>query len=171
MSQPPVATVIVIAQQPAMADVAEVYGPEVAARVEAIGGDVLAIEVVPIGGELLEERVRHYVEEQVPLVLTCGGSAIGPDDIVPELTAMLVERRVPGVEQLLRGAVAADHPEGAFERGVCGISADTLIVNLPRPIRLIESSLAALAPILPALLAALRGVSALDQDNPDPDPR
>lgn len=166
-----VPTVIVIAQHRGMADVAEQYGPEVAARVEAIGGDVLAIEVVPIGGDLLEERLHHYVDDEVPLVLTCGGSGIGPDDIVPELTAMLVERRVPGVEELLRRALAEEHPEGAFERGVCGVSADTLVVNLPRAIRLVESSLAALAPVLPSLLTALAGGSSLSGDDPDPDPR
>lgn len=168
---PPVATVIVIAQQEGMTRVAEVYGPEVAARVEAIGGDVLAIEVVPVGGDLLEERVRHYIEDSVPLVLTCGGTGIGPDDIIPELTAILVERRVPGLEEQLRHAFAQEHPEGAFERGVCGVSADTLVVNLPRSIRLIESGLATLAPILPALLPALDGLSSLDEDDPDPDPR
>lgn len=136
----------------------EHYGPEIAARVEAVGGDVLAIELVPIGGELFEARLQHYIDEQVPLLLTCGGSGIGPEDIVPELTSIIVERRVPGLEEHLRRALAAEGPDGLFERGGCGIAGETLVVNLPRSIRLAEAALAALAQVMPKLLDRLAGV-------------
>ncbi len=135
----------------------EEYGPEVAARVEAVGGDVLAIELVPLGGELFEERLQHYIDEQVCLLLTCGGAGIGPDDIVPELTSIIVERRVPGIEEMLRRALAEEAPEGTLERGACGIAGETLVVNLPREVRLIEAALAALAPVLPSIRSRLEG--------------
>ena len=151
-------SVIVIAHDAQSPDVnVEVYGPEVAARVEAIGGDVLAIELVPLGGELFEERLQHYIDEQVSLLLTCGGAGIGPDDIVPELTSIIVERRVPGLEELLRRAVAAEDPAGTLERGACGIAGETLVLNLPRDVRLIEAALAALSPVLPAVREQLAG--------------
>lgn len=135
----------------------EEYGPEVAARVEAVGGDVLAIELVPLGGELFEERLQHYIDEQVCLLLTCGGAGIGPDDIVPELTSIIVERRVPGIEEMLRRALAEEAPEGTLERGACGIAGETLVVNLPRDVQLIEAALAALAPVLPSIRTRLEG--------------
>lgn len=151
-------SVIVIAHDAHSPDVSvEEYGPEVAARVEAIGGDVLAIELVPLGGELFEERLQHYIDEQVSLLLTCGGAGIGPDDIVPELTSIIVERRVPGLEELLRRAVGAEDPAGTLERGACGIAGETLVVNLPRDVRLIEAALAALAPVIPAVREQLAG--------------
>lgn len=150
--------VIVIAHDPHSPEPSvEEYGPEVAARVEAIGGDVLAIELVPLGGELFEERLQHYIDEQVCLLLTCGGAGIGPDDIVPELTSIIVERRVPGVEELLRRALAQEAPEGCLERGACGIAGETLVVNLPREVRLIEAALAALAPVVPTIRERLAG--------------
>lgn len=151
-------SVIVIAHDAHSPDLSvEEYGPEVAARVEAIGGDVLAIELVPLGGELFEERLQHYIDEQVSLLLTCGGAGIGPDDIVPELTSIIVERRVPGIEELLRRAVAAEDPAGTLERGACGIAGETLVVNLPREVRLIEAALAALSPVIPSVRDALAG--------------
>ncbi|MDO9352357.1 MAG: molybdopterin-binding protein [Solirubrobacteraceae bacterium] len=137
----------------------EEYGPEVAARVEAIGGDVLAIELVPLGGELFEERLQHYIDEGVSLLLTCGGSSIGPDDIVPELTSIIVERRVPGLEELVRRALAEEGAEGTLERGACGIAGETLVLNLPRSVAMIEAALAALAPVLPSVQAQLSGRS------------
>lgn len=141
------------APQPGVED----YGPEIAARVEAVGGDVLAIELVPLGGELFEERMQHYIEGEVSLLLTIGGSGIGPDDIVPELTSIIVERRVPGLEELVRRALVEECPEGSLERGACGIAAETLVVNLPRELNLIEAALGSLAPILPTIHARLQG--------------
>lgn len=135
----------------------ELYGPEVAARVEAIGGDVLAIELVPLGGELFEERMQHYIDEQVALLLTCGGSSIGPDDIVPELTSIIVERRVPGLEELVRRALVEEGAEGVLERGACGINGETLVVNLPMAVPLIEAALAALAPVVGVVRERLVG--------------
>jgi molybdopterin biosynthesis enzyme MoaB len=142
----------------------EEYGPEIAARVEAVGGDVLAIELVPLGGELFEERMQHYIEGEVALLFTIGGSGIGPDDIVPELTSIIVERRVPGVEELLRRALVEEAPEGSLERGACGIAGETLVVNLPREVHMIEAALASLAPILPTIHARLQG-----REHPYPD--
>lgn len=151
-------SVIVIAHDPRVPQVSvEEYGPEVAARVEAVGGDVLAIEVVPLGGELFEERLQHYIDDQVSLLVTCGGSGIGPDDIVPELTSIIVERRVPGLEELVRRALAQETAEGTLERGACGIAGETLVLNLPRSVPMIEAALAALAPVLPIVQAQLSG--------------
>ncbi|MFT4033982.1 MAG: molybdopterin-binding protein [Patulibacter sp.] len=135
----------------------EEYGPEIAARVEAVGGDVLAIELVPLGGELFEERMQHYIDGEVALLLTIGGAGIGPDDIVPELTSIIVERRVPGLEELMRRALADEAPAGSLERGACGIAGGTLVVNLPRELRLIETALASLAPVLPTIHTRLQG--------------
>lgn len=145
----------------------EDYGPEIAARVEAVGGDVLAIELVPLGGELFEERLQHYIEGEVTLLFTIGGAGIGPDDIVPELTSIIVERRVPGIEELLRRALIEEQPEGCLERCACGIAAETLVINLPRELPLIEAALAALAPILPTIHARLQG---REQPYPSDDP-
>jgi molybdopterin adenylyltransferase len=163
--------VIVIAHDPRSPEPdVEDYGPEIAARVEAVGGDVLAIELVPLGGELFEERMQHYIEGEVALLLTIGGSGIGPDDIVPELTSIIVERRVPGLEELMRRALIEESPQGSLERGAVGIAADTLVVNLPRDLALIEAALASLAPVLPTIHARLQGRESpypLSQDDED----
>ena len=117
------------------------YGPDIAARVEAVGGDVLAIELVPLTGELFEERLQHYIDDGVPLIVTFGGTGIGIDDIVPELTSIIVERRVPGLEERLRRAISDGSPAAALERGACGGAEATLVVNLPRERMLAEAGL------------------------------
>ncbi len=142
------------------------YGPDIAARVEAVGGDVLAIELVPLTGELFEERLQHYIDDGVPLIVTFGGTGIGIDDIVPELTSIIVERRVPGLEERLRRAISDSSPAAALERGACGVAEATLVVNLPRELMLAEAGLAALAPVLPAVAEAL-GHHGSGQAHPD----
>lgn len=131
------------------------YAPPLAARVEAIGTDLRSIELVPLSGELFEERVQAAIDDGVTVLLTFGGTGLGPDDIVPELTSIIVERRVPGVEERLRHAFSEEAPEGALERGTCGTSGYTLVVNLPRDLGLATAGLVSLAPLLPAIAAEL----------------
>lgn len=131
------------------------HAPQLAARVEAIGTDLRSIELVPLSGELFEERIQASIDEGVTLLLTFGGTGVGPDDIVPELTSIIVERRVPGVEERLRRAFSEESPEGALERGACGTSGATLVINLPRDLGLATAGLASLAPLLPAIATQL----------------
>ena len=145
-------TVIVIVHAHGQAENAlDQFGPELAAHVERVGCDVVAIELVPIEGDLFEERLTHYVDDQVSLVLTSGGAGIGSHDVVPELTSILIDRRVPGLEELMRRALIAQAPRGAFERGSVGLAGATLIVNLPAEIEGARIALDALAPVLPDL--------------------
>jgi len=85
------------------------------------------------------------------ILVHAGGSGIGSHDVVPELTSILVDRRVPGLEELMRSALLAKGPSGAFERGSAGLAGATLIVNLPADLDGAKVALDALEPVLPEL--------------------
>ena len=145
-------TVIVIVHDHGQAEeTLDRLGPELAAHAEHVGCDVVAIELVPVEGDLFEERLTHYVDDQVSLVLTCGGCGIGSHDVVPELTGILVDRRVPGLEELMRRALMAHSAAGAFERGGAGLAGATLLVNLPADLESAKVALDAIEPVLPDL--------------------
>jgi len=65
------------------------------------------------------------------LVLTTGGTGVAPRDVTPEATLEVLDREAPGIAQALRADSIAKTPHGLLSRGVAGIAASTLVVNLP----------------------------------------
>jgi molybdenum cofactor synthesis domain-containing protein len=78
----------------------------------------------------IAEAIEELTEE-VPLVLTTGGTGVAPRDVTPEATASVLERQVPGIAEALRADAARRTPHGLLSRGVAGIRGSALVVNLP----------------------------------------
>jgi molybdopterin adenylyltransferase len=104
-------------------------------------GDVLA-ELLAAQGFEVERRVvpdeRSEIAEAIRelagstrLVLTTGGTGVAPRDVTPEATLDVVDRVLPGIPEALRADSIAKTPHGLLSRGVSGIVAGTLVVNLP----------------------------------------
>ncbi|CAN5369301.1 molybdopterin adenylyltransferase [soil metagenome] len=91
------------------------------------------------------------------LVLTTGGTGLSPRDVTPEATLTVIERNAPGIAERIRWVTGQGFPRAALGRGVAGIRASTLIVNLPGSTSGVKESLAALDPILDHAVKILRG--------------
>jgi molybdopterin adenylyltransferase len=65
------------------------------------------------------------------LVLTTGGTGLGPRDVTPEATRRVLERDAPGIPEALRADSIRKTPHGLLSRGVAGVVGRTLVVNLP----------------------------------------
>jgi molybdopterin adenylyltransferase len=132
-------------------------GPVLAARAEQAGCEVVAMEVVPDDFSLIEDRLHHYVDYGVDLILTTGGTGFTPDDITPEATRAVVQRVAPGIAEALRAAGRAHTPMAVLSRGVAGISGRTLIVNFPGSPKAVEECFGVLEPVLGHAVRTLRG--------------
>jgi molybdenum cofactor synthesis domain-containing protein len=134
-------------------------GPLLARLADEAGADVTDMEVIPDDLTLIEDRLHHYVDEDVRLVLTTGGTGLTPDDVTPEATSLVVQRPVPGIAEAMRAASMAHTPMGMLSRGVSGVCGRTLIVNFPGSPRAIEQLFGVLAPVLDHAVATLDGHS------------
>jgi molybdenum cofactor synthesis domain-containing protein len=134
-------------------------GPLLAQLADAAGADVTAMEVVPDDEALIEDRLHHYVDEDVQLILTTGGTGLTPDDVTPEATRRVIQRDVPGIAEAMRAESARHTPMGVLSRGVAGVAGRTLIVNFPGSPRAVEQLFGVLAPVLDHAVATLDGHS------------
>jgi molybdenum cofactor synthesis domain-containing protein len=80
--------------------------------------------------DLIAEALQDLARE-ARLILTTGGTGLGPRDVTPEATADVVERTAPGIGEALRADSSAKTPHGLLSRGIAGTIGSTLVVNLP----------------------------------------
>jgi molybdopterin adenylyltransferase len=86
--------------------------------------------VVPDDRDAIADAIAELAEE-VALVLTTGGTGLGPRDVTPEATAEVLDRAAPGIAEALRADSLAKTPHALLSRGVAGVRGQTLVVNLP----------------------------------------
>jgi molybdenum cofactor synthesis domain-containing protein len=130
-------------------------GPLLAELAEAAGCDVQAMEVIPDDFDLIEDRLHHYVDDEVALVFTTGGTGFTPDDLTPEATRAVIERDAPGIAEAMRAESARHTPMGMLSRGASGIAGSTLIVNFPGNPKAIDQLWPVVAPTLEHVDATL----------------
>ncbi len=134
----------------------DVSGPAVARRLEAAGFSVAEIRILPDEQAQLSEALIRAAELS-RLVVTTGGTGLGPRDITPEATRAVCDRIVEGVAERMRAEGSRATPLAALSRGICGTRGRTLILNLPGSPRGAVQSLEAVLELLPHTLALLAG--------------
>jgi len=137
---------------------ADESGDALGALVARLGGELVGRDLVADDREAIEARLRGWAEEPgCDLVLTTGGTGLGPDDVTPEATAAVIERPVPGIGEAIRAASAPHTDRWMLSRALAGIRGSTLLVNFPGNPKSIAETGEALAAALPHAVSVLRG--------------
>ncbi|MBA3727909.1 MAG: XdhC family protein [Actinobacteria bacterium] len=132
-------------------------GRAVADLLEGAGFEVVRRAVVADERGEIESLLRGLADDGMPLVVTTGGTGLGPRDITPEATRAVIDREAPGLAEEMRVAGRASTPLAALSRGLVGSRRSTLIVNLPGSERGSKESLSSILPVLPHALELLGG--------------
>src|SRR5512132_108289 len=110
--------------------------------------DIVASEIVSDDLQPLTQTLRRYAEmPTVNLIITTGGTGLGPRDNTPEATQRVLEREVPGISEAIRAESLKFTPMAMISRGVSGVCSDTLIINLPGSPKAVRESFAVIAPV------------------------
>lgn len=101
------------------------------------------------------------------LVVTTGGTGLGPRDVTPEATRRVCDRLIPGFGEAMRADSRAETPLGILSRAEAGVAGRALVLNLPGSPRAIATCLDAVLPAVPHLLAQI-GAAPLELRDADP---
>lgn len=133
-------------------------GAAVAARCKELGWDVASSEVLADDRAAIEKFLRSAADSRsLDLILTTGGTGVGPRDITPEATLAVCERLIPGFAEHMRTAGTHKTKRSLLSRGVCGIRATSILINLPGSPKGAVESLDAIADLLPHAIDVLHG--------------
>ena len=133
-------------------------GPALRERCRQLEWDVVAEAALPDDPALILERLDSLADGgRAELILTTGGTGIGPRDSTPEATTEACQKLLPGIPEMMRENGRKKNARAALSRGVAGVRGRVLIVNLPGSPRGAVESLDAVAELLPHALEVLRG--------------
>lgn len=135
----------------------DMSGPALVAVLYAHRYEVTGPEIVPDERERIAVAITKAAEGGSSLVITTGGTGLGPRDVTPQATASVIDYDVPGITEVMRRAGLASTPMAALTRGVAGVRGQTLVLNVPGSPKGAVESLEAVMPVLEHALALLRG--------------
>lgn len=124
---------------------------------ERFGAEIIGPKIIPDEEETIVKGLIDLVEDGCDLVLTSGGTGVGPRDITPEATRKVITKEVPGISEGMRIISFSKSPFSLISRGISGIRGQTLIINLPGSPKAVTECMEVILGLLPHTISLLKG--------------
>ncbi len=158
MAMPIRAAVLTISDKASRGERVDTSGAAIAELLATIDAEARRSAIVPDERDQIAATLREWADsDEIDLIVTTGGTGLGPRDVTPEATADVIERPVPGLAELMRAEGVKHTAMAALSRGVTGVRGRCLIVNLPGSERGVRQNLSAVIDLLPHAVELLRG--------------
>lgn len=156
------AAVITVSDRAAAGTAPDRSGPVAVEALQAAGLDCQDASVVPDGAPSVERALRTAIDDGARVVITTGGTGVGPRDATPEGTAPVITRSLPGIVEEIRRVATLETPGGVLSRGLAGVvdrpgSPGALVVNLAGSTAAVRSAMPVVLSIAQHVVAQLDG--------------
>ena len=120
---------------------------------------------VLLGKEIISDDVDKIIftlnkwlaVEDLDLILTTGGTGIGPRDVTPEATKEVIDYEIPGIPELMRVKNYLNSDYVSLSRAIAGVKAQKLIINLPGSTKAVQENLKIIYPLLKHAIELIAG--------------
>ena len=151
------AHVITISDRVSAGQMEDQSGPALIRLLTAAQFEASGPEVVPDDKQRISDAIVSAAANGADVVITTGGTGLGPRDVTPQATSAVIDFEVPGLGEAMRRAGASSTPMAALSRGMAGVRGTTLIVNVPGSVKGATESLEAVMPMLGHAIRLLHG--------------
>ncbi|MDA1227502.1 MAG: molybdenum cofactor biosynthesis protein [SAR202 cluster bacterium Casp-Chloro-G4] len=115
-------------------------------------------EIVPDEQDIISAKLKEWCDGgTLDLVLTTGGTGLGPRDVTPEATREVLDIEVPGIAEAMRIQTLKNTPLAMLSRSMAGVRSGCMIVNLPGSEKAVRETLAVAVEAIPHGLQMLKG--------------
>ena len=119
--------------------------------------ELVRYEVVSDEKDMIAQRMADWADSpDVNLIVSTGGTGLGPRDVTPEACLSIIDREVPGMAETMRAETLKFTPMAMLSRSVVGIRGKTLILTLPGSPKGVAETLEVVMPVPPHALELLR---------------
>jgi len=116
------------------------------------------VTVLPDDAELLRAALCRLRDGGVDLVLTTGGTGVGPRDVTPDVVTDLADKLLPGIMDAIRLKYGADKPNALLSRSVAAVLGRSLVYALPGSVRAVDEYMVEILKTTEHLIKMLHGL-------------
>ena len=114
--------------------------------------------VLPDKHDLIEETIQKCLKEKADIIITTGGTGIGPRDITPDVIQPMLDKELPGIMEHIRTLYGKEKPNALISRSIAGVTGSTLVYVLPGSVKAVNEYLAVITPTIEHSLRMLHGI-------------
>lgn len=116
------------------------------------------LEILPDEVPLLEKALTSSRDQGVDIVITTGGTGVGPRDIAPDVVLRLADKTVPGIMEAIRIKYGMEKPNVLLSRSVVGILGETIVYTLPGSVKAVNEYMTEILKTMEHMIAMLHGI-------------
>src|SRR3989441_2962291 len=123
--------IITVSDRASAGDYKDLGGPALKGAAQKAGWQVLAEAIVPDDAKRVQETIRSFARQGCGLILTTGGTGVGPRDVTPEAIRALMRVELPGFGEVMRAESMKITPNSILSRNLAAIVDGSLVIALP----------------------------------------